>query len=167
MIKRNLPLILLFLAFVALLDIVYSIPRNVPNPTEKLSIAPEPEEDARSFTGRVVMPNIDDIYVLENSAGRDIVQLEKFLQGRAAGLHFLAEDYYKKSKRHDEDILVGLRLTLDSLGQFEVSEFLFSNTKDKIFKSRLVDHIKYYWRYPRGTAGKLEFWIPIRWLAKY
>lgn len=178
MFKRNFPLILLLIVFAALLDVVVSTHRFIPAPVETLMIAPEPEP-VKSFTGRVVMPNLDDMYVLDNSAGRDLVQLEKFLQGRAAGLHYLASEHFKtirkshkKNKRAaklppNSDILVGIRLSLDSLGQFELKEFVFSNTEDQEFKNRLAEHIKYYWRYPRGTAGKLEFWIPIRWFAQY
>ena len=182
MLKRNFPVILLLLVFVALLDVIYTIPRNA-FPTPEISIAPEPEENLQSFTGRVVMPGLDDMYVLENTSGRDIEQVEKFLQGRAAGLHYLATEHFKnlrkskKSSKHgfkggdhgskSDDLLVGVRLSLDSLGQFELKEYVFSNTEDEDFKNRLDEHIKYYWRYTKCASGKLEFWVPIRWLAEY
>jgi len=168
MIKRNFPLLLLLLVFVALLDIIYCIPRKPY--VETVIVAEEPEQDpVESFKGRMVMPNLNDIYVLENSAGRDLMQLEKFLQGRAAGLHYLASEHFKAGKKKDipKDITLGLRMTLDSLGQFQVEEIMFTDTDDEEFLNRLQEHIKYFWRYPKSTAGILDFWIPIRWRAEY
>lgn len=167
MIKRNFPLILLIIAFLALVNMVLSIPCNPY--VEVTAIAPEPTP-VQSFKGRMVMPNLDDFYVLENSSGRDLVQLDKFLQGRAAGLHYLASEHFRnarKKKGELKDITLGLRLTLDSLGQFQVNEIVFSDTDDEEFLNRLQEHIRYYWRYPRSTGGKLDFWIPIRWRGKY
>ena len=175
MIKRNFPLILMFLMFVGLLYVLFSIPRSVPEP--EVPFVPEPKEETTGFSGRVVMPGVDDIYVLENSADRDIEQLVRFLQGRAAGLHYLAAEHFRNLKKNarrshkkvalSDDILVGVRMTLDSLGHFTLDEYVFSNTEDESFKKTLADHIGYYWRYPKSASGKLEFWIPIRWMAEY
>lgn len=169
MFKRNFPLILLLLVFVALFDVMFSVQRY--ELVAPVVVEPVPEQNVKSFTGRVVMPKLDDIYVLENSAGRDLVQLERFLQGRAAGLHYLASEHFKALKKQRRaamaDVVVGIRVTLDSTGAFNLDEFVFANTGDEEFKQKLADHIKYFWRYPKSTAGKLEFWIPIRWLAKY
>lgn len=172
MIRRNFPLIVLWLVFVAMLDILYNLPRSVPMVKE-----PEPEDivvrpTGEAFCGRVVMPTLGDIYVLENSSGRNLVLLEKFLKGRAAGLHFLSNDVFKKGgassslEKKGEDIVIGIHLTLDSMGVFKVGEFVFTNNSDKWFRKQVVNHIEQYWRYPKSTAGKLEFWIPIRWKAK-
>jgi len=175
MFRRNFPLIVMFLLFAGMLYVLFSVPRFVPEPV--VPIVPEPEEDPAGFSGRVVMPGIEDIYILDNSAGRDIAQLEKFLSGRAAGLHYLAAEHFRelrKSRRSaskknsgTDDILVGVRMTLDSLGQFTLDEFVFSNTDDETFKKAFSEHVQYYWRYPKSDAGKLEFWIPIRWMAEY
>lgn len=165
MVKRNFPLIVLFLIFAGLLYLMVGMPRYIPEPPPIIEQQPV---DGPSFSGRVVMPNLDDIYVLENSAGVDLQKLEKFLQGRAAGLHYLASEHYRQLKKKDrEDIVVGIRMTLDSLGVFHFDEFVFSDTEDAKFKAKLVDHINYFWRYPRLSSGKLVFWMPIRWLAKY
>ena len=178
MLKRNFPLILLFLVFAAMLVVLFNIPRSVPKPAAPF--VPEQEEETNGFTGRVVMPGFDDNYILENSAERDLDQLEKFLQGRAAGLHYLAAEHFKKLKKNHkhskarksgdssaDDIVVGVRMTLDSLGRFKLNEFVFSNTDDEEFKENLVNHVEYYWRYPKSASGTLEFWIPIRWMEKY
>ena len=172
---RNFPLIVMSLVFAGLLYVLFSIPRSVPKPV--VPFVPEPEEDAPGFSGRVVMPGIDDIYVLDNSAGRDIGQLVRFLQGRAAGLHYLAAEHFRnlrKSRRSSakkdalaDDVLVGVRMTLDSLGRFSLDEFVFSNKEDEAFKKAFTDHVQYYWRYPKSDSGKLEFWVPIRWMAEY
>ncbi len=169
MLKRNIPLILLLLVFVAMLDVLFSVQRY--ELVAPAVVEPPVQKNDKSFTGRVVMPRLDDIYVLDNSAGRDLLQLERFLQGRAAGLHYLASEHFKikkKQKRETRpDLVVGIRVTLDSTGVFNLDEFVFSNTNDESFKQKLAEHIKYFWRYPKSTAGKLEFWIPIRWQAKY
>ena len=166
MLKRNFPLILLLFVFIAMLDVIYCIPRT--SPVEAPSVVPE-QATGESFRGRVLMPSLDDIYVLDNSSGRDLVQLERFLQGRAAGLHYLASAHFKAARKNGrpKDITLGLRMELDSLGQFRVAEVTFADTDDEAFLDLLQEHVKKFWRYPRSTAGKLDFWIPIRWLAQY
>ena len=86
MLKRNAPLLAFALVFVAVLYFVYSIPQYEP------IVDAEEEEDVaeEAFTGRVEMPSIDEIYVIENTAGRDLNKLAMFLEGRAAGLHYLS-----------------------------------------------------------------------------
>ena len=92
MLKRNAPLLAFALVFVAVLYFVYSIPQYEP------IVDAEEEEDVaeEAFTGRVEMPSIDEIYVIENTAGRDLNKLAMFLEGRAAGLHYLSSEYFKK-----------------------------------------------------------------------
>ncbi len=169
MIKRNFPLLLLILVFAALFTVPFM---DYKEHTLSASIEPEPEE-VKSFTGRMIMPSLDDLYVLDNSAGRDLLQFEKFLQGRAAGLHWLAVEHFKKERAELKqqrkkgaplkDIYIGLKLTLDSLGYFAEPEILFSNSDDQDFVSLVQNHIKAYWRYPRSTQGKLEVWVPVIW----
>lgn len=166
MIKRNFLLFILVAAFVALLAVPFSIKSSKVLPP---SIEPVSEENVKSFTGRMIMPSLDDLYVLDNSAGRDLIQFEKFLQGRAAGLHWLASEHFKKQKKskNKADVYMGLKLTLDSLGRFVSPEVLFSNSDSQELKSLVCEHIQAYWRYPRSEKGKLEVWFPIIWTSKY
>lgn len=168
MIKRSFWLLMLALAFAALLGSFFAVETKKVEPLA--SIEPEPEPEQVSFTGRMIMPSLDDLYVLDNSAGRDLEQFAKYIQGRAAGLHWLATDYFKKrhggAKRKDKDVYMGVKLTLDSLGRFDAN-ILFSNTKDQELKSLVCEHIQAFWRYPRSTQGKFEVWVPIIWTSEY
>jgi hypothetical protein len=162
MFRRNFPLIVLLLIFVGLLDLLWQIP--VYKPPVKEEPESVPDEPGKPFTGRMTMPSLEEIYVLENTAGRDIAQLEKYIQGRAAGLHWLSQEHFKNKK--NGDISLGLHLTVDSLGVFHCLEIMFSDADDAAFEGRLVEHIQYFWRYRRSEHGKTEFWIPLRWKAK-
>jgi len=170
MLKRNAPVLAFFLVFVAVLYFVYSIPQYEP------VIEVEEEEDVveDAFTGRVMMPSIDEIYVIENTAGRDLNKLATFLQGRAAGLHYLSSEYFKKIRvrrkggryvKSDDDVFLGLHLTLDSLGRFKDPQIMFSDSDNEVFKVKLLKHVEYFWRLPPSKQGKLEMWIPIRFHA--
>ena len=66
---RDLPIFFLVLVFAGLLLGVYYIKPYKP----VVSIVPVAEEEPQwhAFTGRVVMPSLDDMYVLGNSAARD------------------------------------------------------------------------------------------------
>ena len=156
----------LIFAFAGLLVGVYCIkPYHAP-----VSIVPVEKEDPwHAFTGRVVMPSVDDFYVLENSADRDLEKFERFLQGRAAGLHWAASEHFKKhghSGRGEAlpDVVLGIKLTLDSLGLF-TPEILFSNTEDENLKGQVLSQIQTYWRYPRSVGGRFVVWVPIVWKA--
>ena len=162
MFRRNLPLIVLLLVFAGLLDLLWQIPVYKAPAVE--APEPVPENSGRPFTGRMSMPSLEEIYVLENTAGRDIAQLEKFIQGRAAGLHWLSQEHFRNKK--NGDISLGLHLTVDSLGVFHCMEIMFSDADDAAFEERLVEHIQYFWRYKKSESGKTEFWIPLRWKAK-
>jgi hypothetical protein len=172
MIRRNAPMIAFLFVFIAMLYFIYSVPRYEPIVETVEEVKEDPVKD--TFKGRVDMPSIDEIYVLENTAGRDLNKLALFLEGRAAGLHFLSSEYFKKLKssrkgrlpfKSDDDVFLGLRLTLDSLGRFMNPQILFSDTDDDIFKVKLLKHVEYYWRLPPSKQGKLEMWIPIRFHA--
>ena len=173
MLKRNAPMFAFMLVFVAVLYFVYSIPRYEPivDVEEK-----EAEEEVveKAFNGRVEMPSIDEIYVIENTAGRDLNKLALFLKGRAAGLHYLSSEYFKKFKAHhknnraaksDDDVFLGLHLMLDSLGRFNEPKIMFSDSDDEVFTVKLLKHVEYFWRLPPSKQGKLEMWIPIRFHA--
>jgi len=178
---RNIPLILLAIVIAVMIVGLLQIKSSSTAPVNVVAkIVPRTEPvNQKAYTGRMVMPSIDDIYVLENSAGRDILQIEKFLQGRAAGLHWLAAEHFKavkkaakKSKRNkvseaENDVIMGLKLTLDSLGQFS-SEILFCNVDDKNLKDLVREHIQAFWRYPRSNnGGKFEMWAPFVWKLEY
>ena len=167
MLKRNAPLLAFALVFVAVLYFVYSIPQYEP------IVDVEEEEDVaeEAFTGRVEMPSIDEIYVIENTAGRDLNKLAMFLEGRAAGLHYLSSEYFKKARvarkghkffKSDDDVFLGLHLTLDSLGRFNDPQIMFTSSDNEVFKVKLLKHVEYFWRLPPSKQGKLEIWIPIR-----
>jgi hypothetical protein len=170
MLKRNAPLLAFLLVFVAVLYFVYSIPQYEP-----IVDAEEEEEVVEdAFVGRVEMPSIDEIYVIENSAGRDLNKLALFLEGRAAGLHYLSSEYFKKIKvrrkgnrfiKSDDDVFLGLHLTLDSLGRFMDPQIMFTSSDNDVFKVKLLKHVEYFWRLPPSKQGKLEIWIPIRFHA--
>ena len=88
MIRRNAPMIAFLFVFIAMLYFIYSVPRYEPIVESEEKVEEEKVEDS-SLRWRVDMPSIDEIYVLENTAGRDLNKLALFLEGRAAGLHFL------------------------------------------------------------------------------
>ena len=172
MIRRNAPMIAFLFVFIAMLYFIYSVPRYEPIVEAEENEKEEPVND--TFRGRVDMPSIDEIYVLENTAGRDLNKLALFFKGRAAGLHYLSSEYFKKfnsnRKGHsfsksDDGVFLGLRLTLDSLGRFMNPQILFSDTDDDVFKVKLLKHVEYFWRLPPSRQGKLEMWIPIRFHA--
>ena len=70
----------------------------------------------------------------------------------------LLDNYYLRRHAHHN---------LRSHREFSLDEFVFSNTEDEAFKKAFTDHVQYYWRYPKSDSGKLEFWVPIRWMAEY
>ena len=171
MLNRNAPVIAFLFVFVTVLYFVYSIPHYDPV-VETEGHQDEFVEDA--FVGRVTMPSIDEIYVIENTAGRDLNKLAQFLSGRAAGLHYLSSEYFKKFKgprkglnifKSPEDVVLGLHLTLDSLGRFKNPQIMFSDSDDDVFNVKPLKHVEYFWRLPPSEQGKLEIWIPIRFHA--
>lgn len=168
MVTRNLPIITLAIFFGILLYLIFTFPRY--SPQENI-IAPSElaAGESKAFVGRMAMPSLDDIYVLENSAGRDLTKLETYIQGRAAGLHWLSQEHFKQARRakKKDDVTMGVMLTLDSAGVFRCDEISFSTTDDEDLKTRLAEHIERFWRYTRSTAGTTKIWIPIRWRYKY
>lgn len=167
--RKLLPYLFSFLtvAFAAVaLFMPYMRLHDVKDVNEAVEPAAETETEFRNFSGRVVLPSVDEIFVLENSAGRDMAAFAKYLEGRAAGLHWLARPYFK-SHRGSGDVAMGVHLTIDSLGVFHCEEFQFSDAKDDSLEHDLREHIEFYWRYRRSTQGKTEIWFPIRWLEKY
>lgn len=163
---RNIPLILFSLVFLVIAYGLFTTPprykpaRLKPVTDEVVEVKP----DHPYFKGRVIMPDVGDLYVLENTAGRDILKLGKSLQGRAAGLHWLATEHFRN---YDKDVTVGLKLSIDSTGHIEFPKVVYCNTPDDDFKMNLISHIRSYWVYPHSKNGKTEFWFPVKWLAKY
>lgn len=171
---RNLPLI--FLAFVIAVMVVALLRiQQAPAPIVTIIPAePAPVSPMAGYTGRMVMPSINDIYVLENTANRDLNQIAQYIQGRAAGLHWLAAEHFKAKKKSrkkpsrlqplssEGDILMGIKLSLDSLGQFE-SQILFSNVNDEALNALVQRHISQFWRYRKSAGGRFEMWAPFVW----
>ena len=165
MIKRDLPVVLFALVFLVIAyGLITTPPRYAPAKTKMVMEEVEEFVPHTYYRGRVLMPDVDELYVLENSAGRDVLKLGKSLQGRAAGLHWLATQHFRTN---DEDVLVGLKLTIDSTGHIDYPEILYCSTNDDDFKWKLIHHIRTYWVYPRSVGGITEFWFPVRWLAEY
>jgi hypothetical protein len=167
---RNLPIYFMILVFAGMLFALSKVHLYTPVPAAEPEPAPVEAQDG--FTGRVIMPSLEDIYVLENSAGRDILQFGKFLKGRAASFHFASSAYFKansKTLKKDSDspnAFMGIKLTLDSLGTF-TPEILFTNIEDENFKGLVLSQIQTYWRYPRSESGRLVAWVPIAWKINY
>lgn len=162
---RNIPLILFSLVFFVIAYGLFVSPQRY-KPSRLKPVEPVQEEkiDRPYFKGRVIMPDVGDLYVLENTAGRDILKLGKSLQGRAAGLHWLATDHFRY---YAEDVTVGLKLTIDSTGHIAFPDVVYCNTPDDEFKMRLIKHIRSFWVYPPTKNGKTEFWFPVKWLGMY
>ena len=142
------------------------IARPAPHAAEPPAANQPAPEEPRVFHGRVVLPSVDDILVLENSADRDMEKLLTYFEGRSAGLHWLARPYFK-SRRNPEDVVMGLRLSLDSLGRFECVEIEFTNADDPEFKESVKTHIEHFWRYRKSQSGKTELWLPVIFRAVY
>ena len=123
-------------------------------------------DEPRTFYGRVVWPQVDDILVLSNSADRDIEKLYTYFEGRSAGLHWIAQSYFK-SHKHSEDVVVGLRLAIDSLGRFTCNGMEFSNADDETLGEAIRLHIESYWRYRNSETGTTELWLPVRFKSKW
>lgn len=169
--RKLLPYLFSFIVVAAMAVLLfYSSLKNVfavvvpPEPTAEEEL-PAPEEP-KTFTGRVVMPDEERILVLENSAGRDIEKIVTYLTGRTAGLHWLARPYFKKH-RGSEDVIMGVRMTIDSLGRITCNEIEYTNAEDESLKDTLQRHIEYYWLYRKSESGKTELWVPIRFRAVY
>ena len=137
-----------------------------PPPEEPVVEEIEPEEEPRPFHGRVELPAVEDILVLSNSAERDIEKLATYFEARSAGLHWIAQPYFKKYRPSD-DVVVGLRLAIDSLGNFACKEMEFTNAEDDSLGESLRRHIDAYWRYRKSESGYTELWLPVRFKSKW
>lgn len=171
---RNLFGLFVIMLFLALVVGVLLMPRRgYQTPVDVREVEVEDVHKVETpFVGRMILPEASDIEVLDNSAGRDMEQMARFLQGRAAGLHWLANEHFKKAWRHYRkrttvpDIHARLILSVDSMGVFQVDSIM-SDTDDMDLAAHLQDHIKKYWRYRRSTSGKTDFIVPFIWTSKY
>lgn len=123
-------------------------------------------DEPRTFSGRIELPPVEDILVLSNSADRDMERLYTFFEGRSAGLHWIAQSYFR-SHRHSDDVVVGLRLAIDSLGRFTCNGMEFSNADDASLGEAIRLHIETYWRYRKSETGTTELWLPVRFKSKW
>lgn len=171
---RNLIGLFVILLFLALVVGVLLMPRNeykVPVDVREVEVE-DVHKVETPFEGRMIMPEASDLEVLDNSAGRDLEQLATFMKGRAAGLHWIANDHFKKAWRNLRkrktvpDIHARLILSVDSMGVFQVDSIM-SDTDDVDLATRLQEHIKKYWRYRRSANGKTDFIVPFIWTSKY
>ena len=169
--RKLLPYLFSFITVAALAAyIVYEGYRELskvtpPQPKEEVVEQVEPEEP-QPFHGRVELPAVDDILVLSNSADRDIEKLFTYFESRSAGLHWIAQSYFRQHK-HSDDVVVGLRLAIDSLGNVACNEMEFTNAEDESLGEAIRLHIKAYWRYRKSEAGSTELWLPVRFRAVY
>lgn len=119
------------------------------------------DETEVPFVGRMEMPSASDFRVVDNSAGRDLVRLEAFMDGRAAGLHWLGDDFFNKKTK--DDIELKVHLSIDSMGVFTCLGMSFAGPRNRDLEMRLKDHIEQLWRYRRSVSGRTELWMPLRW----
>ena len=171
--RKLLPYVFTFLTLAAMaVYILHSGLEGIMRPIVRTDLPETPEatapapEESRVFHGRVEFPPVEDILVLENSAERDMEKLATYFEGRSAGLHWLARPHFK-SRKNPEDVVMGLRLSLDSLGQFKCEEIEFNNAEDSTFTQAVKWHVERYWRYRRSDSGKTELWLPVIFRASY
>ena len=136
-----------------------------PPPKEEVVEEVVPDEP-QPFHGRVALPPVDEILVLSNSADRDIEKLATYFESRSAGLHWIAQTYFR-SHKHSDDVVVGLRLAIDSLGQFACKEMEFTNAEDESLGEAIRLHIEAYWRYRKSETGTTELWLPVRFKSNW
>ncbi len=169
--RKLLPYLFSFITVAALAAyIVYEGYRELskvtpPPPKEEVVEEAEPEEP-QPFHGRVVFPPVDEILVLSNSADRDIEKLATYFESRSAGLHWIAQSYFR-SHKHSDDVVVGLRLAIDSLGNVACNEMEFTNAEDESLGDAMRLHIKAYWRYRKSETGTTELWLPVRFKSNW
>lgn len=171
--RKLLPYLFTFLAVALTAAYIFyegyrDLRRVTPVPHQQETVEEEPLEpdEPRTFYGRVVWPGIDDILVLSNSAERDIEKLAAYFEGRSAGLHWIAQSYFKKH-RNSEDVVVGLGLAIDSLGNFACNKVEFTNAEDESLGEAIRLHIEAYWRYRKSEMGSTELWLPVRFKSKW
>lgn len=165
MIRRNAAVLVFLLVFLGLLTALFFVPES------KITLlVEEPVVDIPSVTlfhGRLSPLSISDIYVVENSAERDVDNLLKYFQGRSSSLHYLYEKVYPKRKRLKEDLLIGLWVRVDADGFFRDVKVRFSNEENNALAKPLIRFIEKDWRYKKVVEGTTTVLIPFLWRAEY
>ena len=106
MLRRNGSVFLFLFMFLGLLAVLFW---KAPSKISPLLETPqEPVSSEVLFHGRLKPLSISDLYVIDNSAERDIEPLLTYLQGRLSSLHYLFETKVPRRKRNKEDLLIGI-----------------------------------------------------------
>lgn len=165
MIRRNAVVFVFLFVFLGLLAILFFVPESKTPLLVEDSVIELPP--AVIFHGRLSPLSISDIYVVENSAERDVESLLKYLQGRSSSLHYLFEKTYSKRKRLKEDLLIGLWIQIDSDGFFRNVKVRFSNAEKSALEKPLIQFVEKDWRYKKVEEGSTTLLIPFLWRAEY
>lgn len=165
MLRRNGSVFLFLFMFLGLLAVLFW---KAPSKISPLLETPqEPVSSEVLFHGRLKPLSISDLYVIENSAERDIESLLTYLQGRLSSLHYLFEAKVPRRKRNKEDLLIGLLVEINQEGTFKNAKIQFNSAKNSEMNKPLVQFVEKYWKYKRAENGSTTILIPLQWSAKY
>jgi len=165
MLRRNGSVFLFLFMFLGLLAVLFW---KAPSKISPLLETPqEPVSSEVLFHGRLKPLSISDLYVIDNSAERDIESLLTYLQGRLSSLHYLFEAKVPRRKRNKEDLLIGLLVEINQEGTFKNAKIQFNSAKNNEMNKPLVQFVEKYWKYKRAENGSTIILIPLQWRAKY
>lgn len=165
MLRRNGSVFLFLFMFLGLLAVLFW---KAPSKISPLLETPqEPVSSEVLFHGRLKPLSISDLYVIDNSAERDIESLLTYLQGRLSSLHYLFEAKVPRRKRNKEDLLIGLLVEINQEGTFKNAKIQFNSAKNSEMNKPLVQFVEKYWKYKRAENGSTTILIPLQWSAKY
>jgi len=165
MLRRNGSVFLFLFMFLILLAVLFW---KAPSKISPLVETPqEPVSSGVLFHGRLKPLSISDLYVIDNSAERDIESLLTYLQGRLSSLHYLFEAKVPRRKRNKEDLLIGLLVEINQEGTFKNAKIQFNSAKNNEMNKPLVQFVEKYWKYKRAENGSTTILIPLQWSAKY
>lgn len=165
MLRRNGSVFLFLFMFLGLLAVLFW---KAPSKISPLLETPQkPVSSEVLFHGRLKPLSISDLYVIDNSAERDIESLLTYLQGRLSSLHYLFEAKVPRRKRNKEDLLIGLLVEINQEGTFKNAKIQFNSAKNNEMNKPLVQFVEKYWKYKRAENGSTTILIPLQWSAKY
>ena len=165
MLRRNGSVFLFLFMFLGLVAVLFW---KAPSKISPLLETPQkPVSSEVLFHGRLKPLSISDLYVIDNSAERDIESLLTYLQGRLSSLHYLFEAKVPRRKRNKEDLLIGLLVEINQEGTFKNAKIQFNSAKNSEMNKPLVQFVEKYWKYKRAENGSTTILIPFQWSAKY
>ena len=165
MLRRNGSVFLFLFMFLGLVAVLFW---KAPSKISPLLETPQkPVSSEVLFHGRLKPLSISDLYVIDNSAERDIESLLTYLQGRLSSLHYLFEAKVPRRKRNKEDLLIGLLVEINQEGTFKNAKIQFNSAKNSEMYKPLVQFVEKYWKYKRAENGSTTILIPFQWSAKY